>query len=100
MPRITLEAAHKLGQDEALKRLKSKFEAARSKFGPEVNNLNEQWTDHTLNFSFHALGMGVKGMVKVEDQFVKLHADLPFAAKLIQGKIESHIRSELADLLS
>jgi hypothetical protein len=100
MPRITLEAPHALGQDEALRRLKDKFDAARSQYGADVRNLSEQWTDHTLNFSFTSLGMGVSGTVKVEDSAVKLNAELPFAASFFKGAIESRLRAELGDLLA
>jgi putative polyhydroxyalkanoate system protein len=100
MPQITMESPHALGRDEALKRLRDKFDSARSKFGSQVRDLNEQWTDHTLNFSFSAMGMGISGTVKVEDSAVKLNADLPMAASFFKGAIESRIRAELGDLLA
>jgi putative polyhydroxyalkanoate system protein len=100
MPRITLEAPHALGQDEALKRLKDKFDSARAQYGADVRNLDEQWTDHTLNFSFSAMGMGVSGTVKVEDQAVKLDAELPIAASFFKGAIENRLRAELGSLLA
>ena len=100
MPRITMEAPHALGQDEALKRLKDKFDSARLHYGAEVRNLDERWTDHTLNFSFSAMGMGVSGTVKVEERAVKLNAELPFAATFFKGAIESRLRAELGDLLA
>jgi putative polyhydroxyalkanoate system protein len=100
MPRITLETSHHLGQDEALKRLREKFDSARSQYGSQVRNLNEEWTDHTLNFNFSAMGMGVSGTVKVEDRAVKLDAELPFAASFFKGAIESRIREELGNLLA
>jgi hypothetical protein len=100
MPRLTLEAPHALGQDEALRRLKEKFESARAQYGSDVKNLNEEWTDHSLNFSFSAMGIGVSGTVKVEDRAVKVNADLPFAAKFFQGAIEKRMRAELDELLA
>jgi hypothetical protein len=100
MPRITLEEPHTLGQDEALKRLKDKFDSARLQYGDQVRNLDEQWTDHTFKFSFNAMGMGVSGTMKVEDRAVKVDAELPFAASFFKGAIESRIRSELGDLLT
>jgi putative polyhydroxyalkanoate system protein len=100
MPRITLETPHALGQDQALARLKDKFDAARSQFGDQVRNLEERWTDHTLNFSFSAMGMGVSGTMKVEDAAVKLDAELPLAASFFKSAIESRIRSELNVLLA
>jgi hypothetical protein len=100
MPKITLEAPHQLGRDEALRRLKNKFDSARSQYGGDVKNLEEQWTDHTLNFNFSAMGMGVSGTVKVEDRAVRFNADLPFAAALIKGAIENRLREELNALLT
>jgi putative polyhydroxyalkanoate system protein len=100
MPQLTLETSHSLGRDEALRRLKEKFDSARSQFGGSVRDLNEEWTDHTLNFSFNAMGMGVSGTVKVEDAAVRLNADLPMAAAFFKGAIESRIRQELGDLLT
>jgi hypothetical protein len=100
MPRIALETPHALGQDEALKRLKTKFESTYSEYGSAVENLDQQWTDHTLNFSFSAMGMGISGTVKVEDRAVKLSAELPFAAKFFQGAIENRLRTELGNLLA
>jgi hypothetical protein len=100
MPKITLETSHQLGREEALRRLKEKFDSARSHYGGEVKNLKEQWTDHTLNFNFSAMGMGVSGTVQVEDRAVKFNADLPFAAALFKGAIESRLREELGVLLA
>jgi hypothetical protein len=100
MPQITMDAPHSLGRDEALKRLRDKFDSVRSTFGSQVRDLNEEWTDHTLNFSFNAMGMGVRGTVKVEDSAVKLKADLPLAAAFFKGAIEKRLRSELGDLLT
>jgi hypothetical protein len=100
MPRLTMETPHALGQDEALRRLREKFDSVRAQHGDQVKNLNEEWTDHTLNFSFNAMGMGVSGAVKVEDSAVKLDAELPFAAMLFKGAIENRIRAELGDLLA
>ena len=95
-----METAHSLGQEEAAKRLKEKFCSVRSKYGSQVNNLQEKWTDHTFSFGFKAMGMGVTGSVRVEEDRVKLHADLPLAAMLFKKSIEQQIRLELSGLLA
>jgi hypothetical protein len=100
MPRITMETSHNLGREEAARRLRGKFDAVRDKYGPNVNNLQEQWNDHTFSFGFKTLGMGVKGTVQVEDENVKLDLDLPLAAMLFRGAIEQHISQEIGGLLS
>ena len=100
MPRITMETAHNLGRDEAARRLKEKFGSVRSKYGSQVNNLQEEWVDHTFSFGFKAMGMGVSGTVHVEDDTIKLNAVLPMAAMLFKKSIEQQINQELSGLLA
>jgi len=100
MPRLTMETAHALGTEEALRRLKEKFDTVRGRFGPHVSGLSEQWDGNTLSFAFHTLGMSVSGTVAVGEDQVRLEAELPLAAALIKGTIEKRIREELGDLLA
>lgn len=100
MPRITMETPHCLGRDEAIQRLKNRFGDVRSKFGTQVTNVHENWVDHTLSFGFKAMGMGVSGTVHVDDDKVKLLADLPMAAMLFKKTIEQQIYKELSTLLA
>ena len=100
MPRITLEVPHSLGLEEATRRLKDKFAAAKAEHGDRVSNLREEWRDHTLSFALQAMGMGVSGTVAVEPDQVKLDAELPFAAAFFKGAIEQRLRQEVAVLLA
>jgi len=99
MPRLALETPHTIGQDEAARRLKKKFAAVRAQHGDRVNNLHEEWQDHTLSFAFQAMGMSVSGTVAVEPDCVKLDASLPLAAMMFKGMIEQQIRKEIDGLL-
>ncbi len=100
MPRLTMETDHALGAAEALKRLRDKFDSVRAQFGPHVSQLSEQWDGNTLKFAFQTLGMSVSGTVAVDEDRVRLQAELPLAAALIKGTIERRIRQELGDLLA
>ncbi len=100
MPRITLEVPHSLGQEEATRRLKDKFEAAKAEHQARFSNLSEEWRDHTLSFALKAMGMGVSGTVAVEAKQVKLDAELPLAAAFFKGAIEQRLRQEVAGLLA
>jgi len=100
MPRLTLEVPHSLGLDEAMRRLKDKFAAARAEHEGSVSNFREEWRDHTFSFAFHAMGMGVSGTVAVEPDQVKVLADLPFAAAFFKGAIEQRLRQEVGVLLA
>jgi len=100
MPRITLEVPHSLGLDEAMRRLKDKFAAARAEHQGNVSNLREEWRDHIFSFAFQAMGMGVSGTVAVGPDQVKVHAELPFAAAFFKGAIEQRLRQEVGVLLA
>jgi len=100
MPRLTMETSHTLGQEEATRRLKEKFDIARRDHGDQVSDLHEEWTDHTLAFGFKSMGMKVEGTVKVGDDCVRLDTKLPMAAAMFKGMIETRVRGELGDLLT
>ena len=95
-----METPHALGQEEATRRLKKKFDSVRQDYGSQVSNLHEEWTDYTLAFGFKSLGMKVGGTVEVGGDFVKLDTKLPITAAMFKGMIETKIRDELGDLLS
>jgi hypothetical protein len=99
MPKLLLDIPHSLGQEEATRRLKEKFAAARAEYQGQVSNFSEEWQDHTFSFGFHALGMAVTGTVAVEDAKVKLATNLPLAAAFFKGAIEERLRQEVGKLL-
>ena len=100
MPKLQLDIAHALGQEEASRRLKEKFAAAQAEYQGQVSNFRQEWRDHTFSFGFHALGMAVTGTVAVEEARVNLVAQLPLAAAFFKGAIESRLREEVDTLLA
>jgi hypothetical protein len=100
MPKLSLAIPHSLGREEAARRLKDGFAAARAEFRDHVSQLREEWFDHNFSFAFQALGMAVSGTVAVEHESVKLAAQLPMAAMLLKGPIEARIRHEVGTLLA
>ena len=100
MPRLTMDTPHSLGQEEAARRLKAKFNVVRENFGGQVSDLHEQWNDHTLSFGFKTMGMKVAGEVAVHEDRVTLDTKLPLAAAMFKGMIETKVRDELGDLLA
>lgn len=96
MPKLSLEIPHQLGRDEATQRLKTQLEQAKGM----VNDLHEEWQDHTLTFAFQVMGVKVGGNMAVEDSVVRVHVDLPLAAAMIKGVIEQRVRQELGKILA
>lgn len=100
MPRLTMEASHALGQEEALRRLKEKFTVAKATYQGQFKDLHEEWRENTLSFSFRAAGMKVAGTVTVEASEVKLDTQLPLPAMMFKGMIRQRVREELSRLLA
>jgi hypothetical protein len=94
-----VEVPHALGQDEATNRLKQQINQVAGRGGLPVSDLVHQWQDHTLSFSFHAMGMKVAGTLAVEQERVRVDADLPWAAMMVKGMIEKQLREELERVL-
>ena len=99
MPQLSLDIPHLLGQDEAARRLKERFAAARAEYQSNVSDFKEQWCDHTFSYAFKVLGMAVSGTIAVERERVRLATDLPMAAMFFKAAIETRIRQEVGALL-
>jgi hypothetical protein len=96
MPRLSLQVPHTLGRDEATRRIKEQLPKAQGK----VEELEEEWQDHTLKFRFKAMGFKVGGTLAVEEAAAKVDVDLPLAAMLVKGRIEKQVREELGAILA
>jgi hypothetical protein len=99
MPKIALDISHSIGQTEARRRLEKALAASQVKFRDQLKDFKEEWLDHTCSFGFSAMGMAISGTIAVEQECVRLAAQLPFAAMLFKGTIESRIRQEAERLL-
>ncbi|MBN1853579.1 MAG: polyhydroxyalkanoic acid system family protein [Pirellulales bacterium] len=99
MPKLNLSIPHQLGIQQATERLSHFIDQLRQDYGNQVSNLSQSWNGNALNFAFQAYGMAVEGKMTVNDKHLELHGNLPMAAMLFKGKIESAIRQELTKLL-
>lgn len=99
MPKISVTVPHQLGQQEAAERLKGFLATLKEQQKDRVSDLKEEWTDNGLKFSFKSFGFQFQGTGVLEPSDVKLDLDIPFAAMMFKGKIESDIRETLARAL-
>ncbi len=100
MPSLKLTYPHQLGQEEAVARLKNLLSRVKDKYQAQVSDLHETWNGNTLNFSFSTYGFKVAGDVIVGPSEVQLDGQIPIAAMMFKGKIESAIRDQLAKELT
>jgi len=100
MPSLTISTPHALGKEEAVERLKKFFEKLKARHGDKVSNLEQEWTDNKLAYSFSTYGFNIKGDMTVEPDEVKINSALPFAAMMFKGKIEQSVKDELEKVLA
>lgn len=100
MPKLDVSVNHRLSQEEALHRIRRLLSELKSQFGDKVTGLHEEWDGDIGKFSFSAMGFRVSGTLVIRASVVELRADLPFAATLFQGQIESVIRGRAEALLA
>jgi hypothetical protein len=100
MPKMSISVPNPLGQEQAIERLKSFMPKIKERYQSQVSNLEESWTENTLNFGFSTFGFPIKGAIAVEPATVKLDGDIPFAAMMFKGKIEQEFKEALNKLLA
>jgi hypothetical protein len=100
MPSIKLSVPHKLGADEAKRRITQLIGEARGQFGHSVSDVKESWVDNRGTFSFRAMGFSVSGNLQVEPATVEMDINLPFAALPLKGRIENELSSKAKTLLA
>ncbi|MDQ6633032.1 MAG: polyhydroxyalkanoic acid system family protein [Verrucomicrobiota bacterium] len=100
MPTVKLSLPHKLGADEAKKRIAHLISESKGQFGHLASDVQESWTDNKGTFSFKAMGFAVSGNLLVEPALVHVEINLPFAALPFKRKVENEISNRAKALLA
>jgi Putative polyhydroxyalkanoic acid system protein (PHA_gran_rgn) len=89
---VTVTISHRLGRDEAKRRIDSGLGTIRNDLAQFVKSLDYTWEDHRLDFRATAMFQTITGRIEVYEEFVKVELDLPrllhMLAKTIAGRIE------------
>lgn len=100
MAKLKISQPHELTREEAIERLQRFIELAKAQCGTHLNDLQENWHEEGVDFSFRAMGFSTNGTLKVEASEVHLHGHLPLAAVMFKGKIEQTVQKQLSRVLS
>jgi putative polyhydroxyalkanoate system protein len=100
MPKFGVRVPHNLTKDEARSRLERFIDVLKAKSGNQVSDLQQTWDGDTLKFHFKTFGIAIDGGITVAEQELDLAGDLPFAAMMFKGKIESEIREQLERIVA
>ncbi|MCC7476255.1 MAG: polyhydroxyalkanoic acid system family protein [Pirellulales bacterium] len=100
MPKFGFRVPHTLSKEEARSRLERFVEAIEAKFANQVSDLQQTWEGDTLKFQFKTFGIALNGGISVEENQLSLAGEIPFAAMMFKGKIESEFREQLERLVA
>src|SRR5262249_51934788 len=91
---LVVSIPHRLGRDEAMRRIKTGLGEARVRFGQLFHIEEEFWTGNRLQFRIAALGQSVSGTIDVLDDLVHLEVMLPGLLGRLAETIQPLIQKE------
>jgi hypothetical protein len=91
---VIVSVPHRLGREEAARRLKAGFERAGSQFAGVLNISEQAWSGDRLTFRASALGQQAAGTVDVLEDSVRIEVTLPWLLAKIAEKLAPAIRRE------
>lgn len=95
---LVVSIPHRLGREEATRRLKGGLTRAASSF-PVLNVDEERWDDDHMSFRVHALGQVASGHIDVAEDHVRLEVTLPWLLQRFAQMAQRAIRDRGALLL-
>jgi hypothetical protein len=91
---ITVTIPHRLGKEEALRRIQRGIGEARTTFASVLTIQEENWTGDTLAFRVSALMQQVAGTIAVGESNVRLDVELPWLLAKLAKVITPAIKKE------
>jgi Putative polyhydroxyalkanoic acid system protein (PHA_gran_rgn) len=91
---LIVSIPHRLGRDEATRRLKSGLDTVRSKLSQVMTVEEETWTESQLQFRVRALGQAASGTIEIAEDHARLEVMLPWPLAQIAEKIQRAIQSQ------
>jgi hypothetical protein len=96
---LVVSIPHRLGREEAMRRLKSGLTRAASSV-PALNVDEERWEDDRMFFRVRALGQAATGHIDVADDHVRLEVTLPWLLQRFAEVAQAAIKKRGSLLLT
>lgn len=96
---ITVTIPHRLGKEEALRRMKAGFTRIRERLGALIAIDQETWDGNTVQFQMRGMGQTASGRMIVLDDNVHLDVTLPWLLARLAQTLLPALRKETAKLL-
>jgi hypothetical protein len=84
---------HRLGRDEAKRRLVDGLQHVSEQIAAERASLEYAWEEYRINFSVAALRMRLDGYTDVEDELIRISIYLPFLLRMLADPIASRVEN-------
>jgi hypothetical protein len=91
---VIVTIPHRLGKEEAARRLKNGFGNVRSTFGEKFMVLKDDWKGDHLDFHASLLGQTTTGTVDVGEDSVRLEVQLPWMLAMLANKARSIVQKQ------
>jgi hypothetical protein len=75
---LVVTISHRLGKDEALRRIKGGLGRVKTEFGSLIALEQADWSEDRLSFCARSLGQRAFGTIDVDDGAVRLEVTLPW----------------------
>jgi len=90
---------HKLGTEEAKKRLLNLAEEMKKQYGDQLKNYTEEWKGNIVNVAFKVMGFNIKGEMEVKDDKVVMNGKVPMMLKAFESQVSDQIYTTISKLL-
>ena len=91
---LSVSIPHRLGKEEAVRRLRAGIGDARARFGHLFTVQEETWTENCLAFRITAMAQTASGTIDVFDDHVNLEVALPWLLAKVAEVVQPLIRRE------
>ena len=96
---ITVTISHRLGRDEAKRRIERALAAIRREIAPFAKSIEYAWHEYRLGFGLTVLTQRISGRIDVYDDSVRIEFALPRLLHLLARPIASRIQQRGLGLL-
>jgi len=96
---VTVVISHRLGKDEAVRRLKEGFARTNGHLGPMIAMEEETWQEDTLRFRMRALGQTAAGSIEVLEDALRIEVSLPWLLAKAAQRLLPILNKEATRLL-
>ena len=96
---IDVDLPHKLGREEAKRRIAGNFHKLRDHIPGGASHIDEQWSGDRLNLTIQAMGQTVEAEIDVQEANVHCRIQLPGMLALFAAPIEAMLKTRGSDLL-